>query len=131
MTVDWGNQSEIKTRVEVARSSFNYMRKALCSHSRRKFICLLVSSNAMYGLYSDTDVKPYYYLCLRRCIEAFEMCSRVLGMSWIDMVTNEKVLQRVRKSQDLLLAMKTNCANRMLQRMHHFPNNIDECVFLD
>ncbi|XP_072933758.1 uncharacterized protein [Epargyreus clarus] len=105
---DWNSDLEIKTRIEIARSAFNTMRKVLCSRSiniklRTRLLHCYIWPIILYGCEAWTIKED-----LRKRIEAFEMWTyrRLLSISWTQKVTNVKILERVGQKRALMLTVK-------------------------
>ncbi|KAL1446457.1 hypothetical protein WDU94_005636 [Cyamophila willieti] len=105
---DWGHTHEIKIRIEMARTSFNRMRSVLCNmhlniNTRIRILKCYVFSVLLYGVEVWTLTKE----TLNR-LESFEMWCyrRMLRISWIYHVTNETVLERMRKTTEIITTVK-------------------------
>jgi hypothetical protein len=105
---EWNPDSEIITRIEIARQAFVKMRKFFCSRDiplpiRCRFIKCYIWSILLYGSECWT-VKA----ATSRRLEAFEMWvyRRMLRIPWTDKVTNATVLQRVGRERELLVTVK-------------------------
>lgn len=104
----WESNQEIKTRIEIARASFNKMRKVLCCRQlhiklRVRLLYCYIWPIVMYGseawtLKEDTT----------RRLQAFEMWCyrRMLRISWTQKIRNDTVLQRVHTSRKMMLLIK-------------------------
>lgn len=104
----WESDQEIKTRIEIARASFNNMKKILCCRQlniklRVRLLLCYIWPIVMYGcetwtLNEDTT----------RRLRAFEMWCyrRMLRISWTQRVRNETVLQRVHMSRKMIPSVK-------------------------
>lgn len=117
----WEQINEIKIRIEKSRAAFNRMRKVLCNlniglHLRVRALRCYVFSILTYGVEAWTLTEA---ACKR--LEAFEMWCyrRMLRISWIYHVTNEAVLQRVRKQKEVLNSIK----ERKLSYFGHVMRN--------
>ncbi|CAH2218014.1 jg27351, partial [Pararge aegeria aegeria] len=84
LTEKWDSKTEIKTRIEVARSAFQRMKKVLTSHRlnialRKRLLHCYVWPILLYGCESWTIKED-----LRKRLEAFEMWAyrRMLKISW-------------------------------------------------
>lgn len=99
---------EIKSRIEIARTTFKRMRSLFCNKDlnlklRQRMVRCYVWSVLLYGVESWT-LKA---VMLNR-LEALEMWihRRMLRVSWTDMLTNEEVLRRARTERQLLTTIK-------------------------
>lgn len=104
----WDSDQEIKSRIEVARGSFNKMRKVLCCRqinikTRVRILLCYIWPIVLYGCEAWTLKED-----TRRRIEAFEMWCyrRMLRISWIQKVTNDRVLDRVHMARKLIKTVK-------------------------
>ena len=104
----WDPSSEIKIRIERARSTFIKMRKTLCSHNltlslRMKMVRCYVFPVLLYGMESWTITDS-----LLKRLEAFEMWvyHRLLKISWVEKVRNTEVLARMNKQLEVILTIK-------------------------
>lgn len=105
---EWNSDLEIKTRIEIARSAFNTMRKVLCNRNiniklRTRLLHCYIWPIILYGCEAWTIKED-----LRKRIEAFEMWTyrRMLSISWTQKVTNVKVLERIGQKRALMLTVK-------------------------
>ncbi|KAI8436544.1 hypothetical protein MSG28_010075 [Choristoneura fumiferana] len=105
---DWDSNCEIRTRIEIARSAFNEMRRVLCSRSlkislRTRLLQCYIWPILLYGCEAWTIKED-----LRKRIEAFEMWAyrRMLAISWTHRVTNVEVLRRAGRSRQLMQTIK-------------------------
>lgn len=109
--------AEIKIRIEKARTNFMKMKKVLCSRDltlglKLRLTKCYVHSVLYYGVESwtlNTDA-------MRR-LNSFEMWTyrRILGISWVDRITNIEVLRRINKEREVELTIK----ERKLQYLGH------------
>src|SRR6218665_1243138 len=103
ITSDGRCETEIKTRIGMAKNAFN-QRKELLSKSlnkdiKKRIIKAIVWSVALYA----AETWTYRKEDIRR-LEAFEMWvwRRMKKVSWRDMKTNEEVLQLVQETRSLM-----------------------------
>lgn len=108
ITSDLNPSTEIRSRIEQARSVFNKMRPVLCNRSlnlklRLRFVNCYIYSVLLYG----SEVWSLKAETLRR-LEAFEMWvyRRLLKIPWTDHISNEEVLRRIGKDRDLVVDIK-------------------------
>lgn len=108
ITQDLNPDTEIRARIEQARSVFNRLRPLLCNQtlklkSRLRFVRCYVYSVLLYGCETWT-----LKVNTMRRLEAFEMWvyRRLLKIPWTDHITNEEVLRRTRKDRDLIVNIK-------------------------
>lgn len=108
---------EIKCRVEIARSAFIKMRKIFSNRDlplelRARMLRCYVFSTLMYGMEAWTMKKADVMK-----IQAFEMWCyrRILNIPWVDKVTNQEVLRRMDKEQEVMNSIKA----RKLQFFGH------------
>lgn len=100
--------NEIKRRIEIARNVFNRMNKVLTTSylkltTRFRILKCYVWSALLYGAETFT-----LNSITERKIEAFEMWTlrRMLKISWKDMISNEKVLEKAKVKRELLEIIK-------------------------
>lgn len=105
---EWDSEQEIRTRIGIAQTTLKRMGKVLCSRQlsiklRVRLLQCYVWPVVLYGSEAWT-LKAN----TQKFLEAFEMWCyrRMLRISWTQKVSNERVLQRVGKSRDLLLTIK-------------------------
>lgn len=110
-------KQEIKSRIGKARSTFDNMRKILCSNDlslqlKVRMLRCYVFSVLLYGMEAWTLKKD-----ISNRIEAFEMWTyrRILKISWVDRVTNDEVLRKMKKEKEVLNTIKI----RKLQYLGH------------
>lgn len=108
LTEDWTSETEIKCRIEHARSSFIKYKQVFTStefdlNLKIRLIKCYVWSVLLYGMEGWT-----LKITSMNKIEAFEMWlyRRVLKISWTERITNEEVLRRVGKERELLTTNK-------------------------
>lgn len=100
-------KEEIKSRIEQARKMFISMRRFFTSNLslelKVRMIRCYVFSDLLYGCESWT-LDP----AIEKKLEAFEMYlyRRILRISWMQEITDEEVLNRMRKQRELMLAIK-------------------------
>lgn len=104
----WDSDQEIKTRIEIARSSFNRMKRVLCNRNlkislRIRMLRCYIWPILLYGCEAWTIKED-----LRKRVEAFEMWAyrRMLRIGWTQKVTNDEVLRRVNQKRELLQTVK-------------------------
>ncbi|XP_022835160.1 uncharacterized protein LOC111362674 [Spodoptera litura] len=104
----WESDQEIKTRIEIARASFNKMRKVLCCRQiniklRVRLLFCYIWPLVMYGCEAWTVKED-----TTRRINAFEMWCyrRMLRISWTQRVSNESVLHRVQMTRKIMQTIK-------------------------
>uniref|UniRef100_A0A8D8Y176 Craniofacial development protein 2 n=3 Tax=Cacopsylla melanoneura TaxID=428564 RepID=A0A8D8Y176_9HEMI len=117
----WDNSQEIKSRIGKARSIFNSMSAAFKSHNltldtKVRLLRCYVFSVLLYGVETWTLTKD-----TSNRLEAFELWlyRRILKISWTQKVTNVTVLQRMKKTKELLNTVKC----RKLQYLGHIMRN--------
>ena len=101
-------KKEVRSRIEQARKTFISMRRFfvrsdLSLELRVRMVRCYIFSVLLYGCESwtlDTSME--------KKIDAFEMYiyRRILRISWVQRITNEEVLNRMRKKKELLLTIK-------------------------
>lgn len=108
ITDDLDPESEIKVRIEQARSTFVKMKKFFANRDidlkiRYRMIKCYIYSVLLYG----TETWTLKAKSVKR-LEAFEMwlMRRMLKISWTDHITNNEVLQRFQKDRELLTIIK-------------------------
>ena len=101
IVIQWDHSQEIKSRIEKARGAYNNMSKLFRSHNLKldikvRLLRCYVFSILYYGVESWTLT-----VATERKHEAFEMWlyRRILRISWMDRVTNETVLERMKKGK--------------------------------
>ncbi|CAH2241180.1 jg3246 [Pararge aegeria aegeria] len=104
----WSSDQEIRSRIEIARSTFTKMKKVLCNRRlkiplRIRLLHCYIWPILLYGCEAWTIKED-----LRKRIEAFEMWTfrRMLAISWTLKVSNEEVLRRVNQRRELLHTIK-------------------------
>ena len=104
----WESDNEIKARIEIARASFNKMKKVLCNKKldvnlRVRMLQCYIWPIVFYGCEAWT-IKEH----MRQKLEALEMWfyRRMLQISWVQRVRNDEVLRRVKKSRELMKNIK-------------------------
>jgi len=120
LTEDWRSDKEIKTRIAMAKESFNKKRRLLCSkmdlHLRKRLVISYVWSVLLYGSETWKLRKQD-----KNRLEAFEMWvwRRMEKIKWTDKIKNEVVLERVGERRKLLQAVqkrKSNWLGHVLRR---------------
>ena len=108
---------EIRTRIEIARASFLKLRRFfvsrdICRELKMRMLRCYVFSTLLYGAEAWTLKK-----CHLKKLEAFEMWCyrRVWRISWMERVTNEEVLRRMRMNCKVVNTVK----RRKLQYLGH------------
>lgn len=95
---EWNPDQEIKSRIEVAQGSFNKMGKVHCCRQlniklRVRILLLLcyIWPIVLYGCEAWTTKDT------RRHLGAFQMwwCRSMIRISWVHIISNEIVLQRI------------------------------------
>lgn len=104
----WDHSQQIKSRIEIARNCFFKMRDLLCNREfnlelRIRILRCYILSVLFYGVETWTMSQA-----TTKKIEAFEMWCyrRMLRISWVDKITNEEVLNRMKKDKELLYTIK-------------------------
>lgn len=105
---DWDADPEIKIRIEIARGMFQRMKGLMCGRSPRfetrwHIVRCYVLSVLLYGVEGCT-----LKVSSMNRLEAFEMWMycRMLRIPWVDRVTNNEVLRRAEKPQEVLTIVK-------------------------
>uniref|UniRef100_A0A8D8SXR8 Craniofacial development protein 2 n=1 Tax=Cacopsylla melanoneura TaxID=428564 RepID=A0A8D8SXR8_9HEMI len=118
---DWDHSQEIKCRIEKARSAFNNMSKLFKTHNltvemKMRLLRCYIFSIMLYGIESWTLTGA-----TTSRLEAFEMWiyRRILRISWMDRITNESVLQRMKKDKEIMHTIK----RRKLEYLGHILRN--------
>ena len=108
ITEDGRCDTEVKCRIEIARSIFIKMRDVFCSRSialplRKRMVRCYVLSTFLYAAESWTLCKD-----LENRINAFELWiyRRMLRVSYKDRITNTRIFELVNERPHLLLAVK-------------------------
>lgn len=104
MTEAWESEIEVKTRIEIARASFNKMsNKDISLHLRSRMLQCYVWPVVIYGCEAWTLKEATI-----KKLDAFEMWCyrRMLRISWVHRVTNKEVLRRAKRSRELTLTIK-------------------------
>lgn len=105
---EWDPDEEIRSRIEIARSTFFKIKTLLCNRdlsltTRWRATKCYVLSTLLYGVEGWT-------LKARTMsrLDSFEMWlyRRILKISWTERVTNDRVLERMDKEQELLTTVK-------------------------
>lgn len=114
---NWDLSKEIIIRIEKARSIFTKMRNVLCSHDlsldlKIRILRCYVFSTLLYGVEAWTLTEASI-----KKLQAFEMWCyrRMLKISWTEHVTNDEVLRRMKKCQEIINTVK----ERKLQYFGH------------
>ena len=100
ITSDGRCETEIKTRIGIAKNAFN-QRKELLSKSLNKNIKKRIIKGIVWSVaFYAAETSTYRREDIRR-LEAFEMWvwRRMEKVSWRDMKTNEEVLQLVQEKE--------------------------------
>ena len=122
-TIDenWDHSTEIKCRIEKARTTFMQMRSMLCSkdlslNMKKKIIQCYVHPILLYGAEAWTMSEAS-----ESRVNAFEMWMyrRVLKISWTEHVSNVEVLRRMNGQQELMTKIK----ERKLKYLGHVMRN--------
>lgn len=99
---------EIRSRIEIARANFVRMRNVLCCRSlsisvRLNVLRSYVWSSLFYGCETWT-----LKTAMMNRLEAFEMWCyrRILRISWVDKISNVRVLRRLNQERELLRIVK-------------------------
>jgi len=115
---------EIRCRIEQARSAFIRMKKVLCSRNihlnlRVRLARCFVFSVLLYGVEAATISAT----SMKR-LEAFELWvyRRMLKISWTDRISNETVLNRMRKEKEIAKTVKS----RKLSYFGHIMRNMNK-----
>jgi hypothetical protein len=117
----WDHSQEIKSRIEKARGAFNNMSRLFKSHNldlniKVRLLRCYVFSVLYYGVESWTITDA-----MERRLAAFEMWvyRRILRVSWMDRVTNESILERMKKGKEVMYTVK----RRKLEYFGHIMRN--------
>ena len=104
ITEDGRSEKEIKTRIGIAKTTFEKQKKILANvnmnwNLRFRFLKSFVWSTLSYGCESWTISTN-----MKKRLEATEMwfLRRMMRISWTEMVTNEEVLRRAETRRSLL-----------------------------
>jgi replicative superfamily II helicase len=102
---------EIKSRLAMAKAAFNKMKTLFTSkldlNLRKKLVKCYTRSIALYGAETWTLRKVD-----QKYLESFEMwCWRRMEISWIDRVSHEEILHRVKEERNILHTIKRRKAN--------------------
>ena len=104
----WDHSAEIRQRIEIARGAFQRMRPLLSGHNlsqelRLRLVWCYVFSVLLYGMEAWTLTEATI-----NKVQAFEMWvyRRILRISWMDKVTNDEVLRRIKKNTELINTIK-------------------------
>ena len=110
-------EKEIKTRISIAKDSFNKIRNLVTNQSisvglRIRFVKAYAWSTFLYGCEAWNINKA-----MEKRIEALEMWfyRRIMRISWVDHVSNERVLQRAGARREML----TSIRKRQLRFLGH------------
>ncbi|XP_070159794.1 uncharacterized protein [Polyergus mexicanus] len=119
----WDHSVEIKCRIEKVTAVFFRMKRVLCGHDlnlqlKVRLLRCYVFSVLLYGVESWTLTEA----TMKR-MKAFEMWTyrRMLRISWMDRVTNDTVLDRMRKEGEIERAIKTR---KLSYFGHEIPRNV-------
>jgi Reverse transcriptase (RNA-dependent DNA polymerase) len=114
---NWNHRKEILARIEYARAAFIKMKKFLTCPDlnlelRLRFTRCYIFPILLYGVESWTLTKE-----TTNRIQAFEfwIYRRLLRISWIDKISNKKVLELMNKELDLTFSIK----KRKLEYLGH------------
>lgn len=117
----WDHAQEIRSRIEMARSTFIKLRSLLCCSdlslgTKMRIVRCYVLPVLLYGVEAWTLTQA-----TEKRIEAFEMWiyRRILKISYVDHVTNIEVLQRMTKEKEVLNLVK----QRKLEYLGHVMRN--------
>uniref|UniRef100_A0A8D8VWR7 Uncharacterized protein n=1 Tax=Cacopsylla melanoneura TaxID=428564 RepID=A0A8D8VWR7_9HEMI len=117
----WDQSQEIKIRIVKARAAFNQMSKLFKTHNlnidfKIRLLRCYIFSILLYGVESWTLTKA-----TAKRLEAFEMWTyrRILKISWMDKVSNVRVLQKLDKEKEIMLTVKS----RKLEYLGHIIRN--------
>lgn len=113
----WDQSTEIRSRIEKARASFNSMRSMFTSRDlslslKIRLVKCYVFSVLLYGAEAWTLTEA-----LMKRLEAFEMWTyrRILRISWTDHITNIEVIRRIGKEKEIVFTIK----RRKLEYLGH------------
>lgn len=118
---NWEAEKEIRIRIEKARSTFQKMKRVLCSRSlnlnlRMRLVRCYIFSILLYGAecWTLTDT-------LLKKLQSFEMWvyRRMLRVSWMDKITNIEILNRLNKTTEIVRTIKT----RKLEYLGHISRH--------
>ncbi|KAI5708046.1 hypothetical protein M8J77_015361 [Diaphorina citri] len=125
---NWDNSQEVRSRIAKATAAFNKMSKIFKSHdltisTKVRLLKCYIFSILLYGVESWTLNEN-----TTKKLEAFEMWlyRRILKISWIEHVTNEEVLRRMKKERELMNIIKV----RKLQYLGHIMRNDNKYTLL-
>lgn len=111
------HSEEIRSRIGQARRVFNKMRGVFCTkelslHLKIRLLRCYVFSVLFYGMEAWTLKKN-----MTDRMEAFELWAyrRILKISWVQKVTNDEVMRRMKKEREIINTMKI----RKLQYLGH------------
>lgn len=117
----WDHSREIRIRIEKARATFTGMSKIFRSHDlnlevKTRLLRCYIFSVLLYGAEAWTLTEAS-----SKKLEAFEMWlyRRMLRVPWTDKVSNQEILQRMRKDREVLNTVK----RRKLQYLGHVMRN--------
>ncbi|KMQ95932.1 endonuclease-reverse transcriptase [Lasius niger] len=117
----WDPAVEIKSRIEIARSTFTKMRPLLCCRdlsltTKLRIVKCYVYSVLLYGAEAWTLTQAS-----EKEIDAFEMWiyRRLMRISWVNHMTNAEVLQRIGQEKEILNTIK----QRKLEYFGHVMRN--------
>uniref|UniRef100_A0A8D8XFQ8 Craniofacial development protein 2 n=1 Tax=Cacopsylla melanoneura TaxID=428564 RepID=A0A8D8XFQ8_9HEMI len=118
---NWEAEREIRIRIEKARSTFQKMKRVLCSRClnlnlRMRLVRCYIFSILLYGAecWTLTDT-------LLKKLQSFEMWvyRRMLRVSWMDKITNIEILNRLDKTTEIVRTIKT----RKLEYLGHISRH--------
>ena len=117
----WDHTAEIRSRIEIARSTCIRMRSLLyCNDlsldTKMRIVRCYIFPVLLYGVEAWTLTQA-----AEKKIEAFEMWiyRRILKISYVDHITNVEVMQRMRKEKEILATVK----QRKLEYFGHVMRN--------
>lgn len=117
----WDHSQEIKTRIEKARAAFIQMSKLFKTHNlnlklKLRLLRCYIFSILLYGVESWTLTEA-----TTKKLEAFELWTyrRILKISWMDKISNTRVLQKLNKEREIMHTVK----RRKLEYLGHIMRN--------
>ena len=126
----WEMAAEIKSRVEKARSSFVKMRHIFTNRHvslplKLRLLKCYVFPVLLYGAEAWTMTEQ-----LMKKLSAFEMWlyRRILRISWTDHITNEEVLRRVGKQQEIAFTVKRRKLEYFGHLMRHNKYRLQQLI---
>lgn len=126
----WDMTVEIKSRIEKARSTFVRMKNIFTGRNislllKIRLIRCYIFTVLLYGVEAWTMTEQ-----LMKKISAFEMWvyRRVLRISWKDHITNEEVLRRIGKQQEVTFMIKKRKLEYFGHLMRHNKYRLQQLI---